>query len=139
MDLNDILSYGSYGNSYGSGFDGAYIWMIISAVIAVIGGCVLYFIFTNKDFSGKFKGFTKKVVDFLTFERGILLPILKISYLILTIYITLSSFSLIGVSFIGFLMTLVLGNLIVRVLYEMSLLMVGLASDVKEIKKGLKK
>lgn len=118
---------------------GAYIWMIISAVVAVIGGITLYFMFTSKEFSGKFKGFTKKLVEFLTFERGMLLPILKISYLMLTIYITLSSFSLIGISFLSFLMTIVLGNLIVRVLYEMSLLMVGLAADVKEIKKGLKK
>ena len=98
-----------------------------------------YFIFTNKEFSSKFKGFTKKLVEFLTFERGILLPILKVSYLILAIYITLSSFGYIATSFVLFLATLVLGNIFLRVGYEMSLLLVSLASDVKEIKKDLKK
>ena len=118
---------------------GLLIWTIISAVVAVIGGFVLYFIFTNKEFSSKFKGFTKKLVEFLTFERGILLPILKVSYLILVIYITLSSFGYIATSFVLFLATLVLGNIFLRVGYEMSLLLVSLASDVKEIKKDLKK
>ena len=122
------------------GIDGGLlIWTIISAVVAVVGGFVLYFIFTNKEFSSKFKGFTKKLVEFLTFERGFLLPILKVSYLILAIYITLSSFGYIATSFVLFLATLVLGNIFLRVGYEMSLLLVSLASDVKEIKKDLKK
>lgn len=119
--------------------EGTFIWLIIAAVVAVIGGFTLYFMFTSKEFSGKFKGFTKKLVEFLTFESGILLPILKISYLMLTIYITLSSFALIGVTFVGFLVMIIFGNIFVRVSYEMILLMVALAADVKEIKKGLKK
>lgn len=136
MNIDDILYNGGYGYS---SMNGTYIWLIISAVIAVIGGCALYFIFTNKEFSGKFKGISKKAVEYLTFEKGILLPILKVSYLIITIYVTLSSFALIGQNFVSFLVMLVAGNVAVRVGYEMALLIVGLAADVKEIKKGLKK
>lgn len=128
----------NYNSMYGA-MNGTYIWMIMSAVIAVIGGFVLYFIFTNKEFSSKLTGFTKQLAAFLSFEKGILLPILKIAYLIITIYITLSSFALIGENFIGFLLMITIGNILVRVGFEMSLLLVGLAADVKEIKKGLKK
>lgn len=135
---------GNY-NDYNNYFDfqekitGVYVWTIIAAVIAVLGGITLYFIFTNKEFSGKLKGFTKKLAEFLTFERGVLSPILKISYLILAIFITLYSFGLISTSFGAFLGTLIIGNVMLRVSYEMALLMIELARDVKEIKKGLKK
>ena len=132
------MNYGyvTYPTTSSNGF---FIWIIISAVVAIIGGFALYFVFTNKEFSSKFKGFTKKLVEFLTFERGILLPILKISYLILAIYITLSSFGYIATSFVLFLSILILGNVILRIGYEMSLLVINLAHDVKEIKKCLKK
>lgn len=129
-------------------FDGLYqpevsggnlVWNIISIVVAIIGGITLYFIFTNKEFSGKFKGNVKKLVEYLTFERNILLPILKVTYLIFAIYITLSSFGMLTFSFLAFLLCLVLGNLLLRVGYEMSLLVIGLAHDVKEIKKDIKK
>ena len=59
--------------------------------------------------------------------------------MILAIFITLYSFGLITVSFGAFLGTLIVGNVVLRVSYEMALLMVDLARDVKEIKKGLKK
>lgn len=132
------MNYGyvTYPTTSSNGF---FIWIIISAVVAIIGGFALYFIFTNKEFSSKFKGFTKKLVEFLTFESGILLPILKISYLILAIYITLSSFGYIAINFVLFLAILILGNVLLRVGYEMTLLLINLAHDVKEIKKGLKK
>lgn len=132
------MNYGYLDYSTNSN-NGLLVWTIISAVVAVIGGFTLYFIFTNKEFSSKFKGTTKKLVEFLTFERGILLPILKISYLIFAIYITLSSVGYIATSFVLFLATLILGNVILRIGYEMSLLLINLANDVKEIKKGLKK
>lgn len=131
-DYNDYLSLQGK-------LTGVYVWTIIAAVIAVLGGITLYFIFTNKEFSGKLKGFTKKLAEFLTFERGVLSPILKISYLVLTIFITLNSFGLIAVSFGSFLATLIIGNVALRIGYEMTLLIVDLARDVKEIKKELKR
>ena len=131
-DYNDYLSLQGK-------LTGVYVWTIIAAVIAVLGGITLYFIFTNKEFSGKLKGFTKKLAEFLTFERGVLSSILKISYLVLTIFITLNSFGLIAVSFGSFLATLIIGNVALRIGYEMTLLIVDLARDVKEIKKELKR
>lgn len=63
--------------------------------------------------------------------------ILKVSYLILTIYITLMSFELIGKSFIAFLLTLVFGNIILRVVYELSLILLTICRNTTEINKNL--
>lgn len=65
--------------------------------------------------------------------------ILKVSYLILAIFITLSSFSLISTSFVGFLLTLLFGNLILRIAYEFSLVLLSIHENVSEINKKMKK
>lgn len=64
--------------------------------------------------------------------------ILKVSYLILAIYITLTSFELIGTSFMAFVLTLVFGNIILRVIYELSLVLLTICRNTTEINKKLK-
>lgn len=117
----------------------SFVWVLMSIFIAIAGGIALYFVFADKEIRKKLTGKTKKLVEFLTFEKNLLMPILKISYLILTIFITLYSFVLIKLSFFAFLALLIFGNLTLRISYEMVMLFVGLTEDVKEIKKGLKK
>ena len=92
-------------------------WGIISAVVAVIGGLVLYFTFLAKHNDGVFAGFKGWMYDFLTFKKMVIENILKIVYLIIAIFITLSSLALISESFIGFILYLVIGNLVLRVIY----------------------
>ena len=65
--------------------------------------------------------------------------ILKVSYLILAIFITLSSFSLISTSFVGFLLTLLFGNLTLRIVYEFSLVLLSIHENVSQINKKMKK
>ena len=88
--------------------DGVLIWSIISLVIAIIGGITLYFIYLRSN--KKFNNFLDKLRDFLNFKSLLLEEILKVTYLVLAIYITLYSFGLIAVSFASFLLTLLLGN-----------------------------
>ena len=40
------------------------VWIIISAVLAIVGGIVLYFTFLSKKNEGKFTGFLGWVYDF---------------------------------------------------------------------------
>ncbi len=115
------------------------IWMIIAAVIAVIGGIVLYFTFLSKKNEGKFEGFKGWIYDFLTFKKMVIENILKIVYLILAIFITLSSFALISSSFIAFLLYLVIGNLVLRVIYELSLVILIICRNTTEINKKMNK
>ena len=130
-----------YGRSNGllsSGFSGeASVWVIISAVIAVIGGIVLYFTFLSKKNEGKFTGFLGWLYDFLTFKKMVIENILKVLYLIVASFITLSSFAVISSSFLGFLLYLVLGNLIARICYELFLVVLVICRNTTEINQKL--
>ena len=84
------------------------IWSIISLVVAIIGGITLFFTFLSKKNDNHFKGFWGWLYDFLSFKKMLIENILKICYLIFTIFITLSSFSFISINFLAFVGVLVL-------------------------------
>ena len=124
--------------SYGVMSSGNSIWVIISVVIAIIGGIALYFTFLSKKNEGKFTGFWGWVYDFLTFKKMVIEHILKIVYLIVAIFITLSSFAMISASFLAFLLYLVLGNLIARIAYELFLVVLIICRNTTDINKKMK-
>ena len=113
------------------------VWLIISVVLAIVGGLLVYFLFLSKKNEGKFKGFVGWLYDFLSFKKMFMEALLKITYLIVAIYITLSSFAIIGTSFIGFIVYLVVGNLIARLVYEFSLILLVICRNTTEINKSL--
>ena len=114
------------------------VWLIISVVLAIVGGILVYFLFLSKKNEGKFKGFVGWLYDFLSFKKMFMEALLKITYLIVAIYITLSSFAIIGSSFLGFLVYLIVGNLIARLVYEFSLILLVICRNTTEINKNLK-
>ena len=116
---------------------GATVWSIVSLVLALIGCFAVYFLFVVKKDTPKQK-FLEWMKEFLSFKKMLIEPILKISYLFFAIFITLGSFSLIGTSFLSFLLTLVFGNLIIRISYEAVLMMVMIWKNTTEINKKLK-
>lgn len=109
------------------------IWLIISAVLAVVGGFVLHFTFLRKSNDGKFKGFAGWMYDFLSFKKMLIENLLKILYLICALLVTLGSFAFIGESFLGFLVILIGGNLIVRITYEFSLILLVICRNTTDI------
>ena len=113
------------------------IWTIVSVILAIIGGIVLYFTFLSKKNEGKFTGFLGWMYDFLTFKKMMIENLLKILYLIAAIFITLGSFALISTSFIAFLMTLVFGNIAARVGYELFLVTLVICRNTTDINKKL--
>lgn len=115
------------------------VWLIVSLVLAIVGGILVYFLFLSKKNEGKFTGFVAWLYDFLSFKKMFLDTLLKITYLIFAIYVTLSSFALIGSNFLGFLATLIVGNLVVRVIYEFSLLLLVICRNTTEIAKNISK
>ena len=54
------------------------VWMIISLVVAVVGGIALYFTFLSKKNDGKFNGFLGWLYDTLTFRNMVVEMLLKI-------------------------------------------------------------
>ena len=113
--------------------EGVGIWMIISAVIAVMGGIVIYFMFLTKDNEKKLTGKAKLLYDFLSFKNLLAEVLLRVIYLIVAIYITLSSFALISTSFIAFLLYLIVGNIVVRLLFEFALIILLICKNITEI------
>ncbi len=118
---------------------GSSVWLIVSLILAIVGGILVYFLFLNKKNEGKFTGFVAWLYDFLSFKKMFLETLLKITYLILAIYVTLSSFALIGSNFLLFLGTLLVGNLVVRIIYEFSLILLVICRNTTEIAKNTKK
>lgn len=117
--------------------NGAAVWAIISLVAAIIGGLTLYFVFLKKE--NKFEGALKWFHDFFNFKKLLLEDILKVCYLILAIYITLSSFGLIAVNFLAFVLMLVVGNLVLRIVYETAILLITICKNTTEINSKMKK
>ena len=124
---------------YEGGVADTAIWTIISLVLAVVGGIVLYFTFLRKSNDGKFKKFWGWMYDFLNFKKLFLENLLRVLYLITTIFVTLFSFAVIGKSFLSFLGILVIGNLITRIIYEFLLILLVICRNTSEMNSKLGK
>lgn len=110
------------GLEYESSMNVAGVWTLVSFILAICGALVLYFTFLSKNNDNKYTGFLGWLYDVLTFKTLTLETILKVAYLFVALFITLASFELIGVNFLSFLVTLVIGNLVARVVFESGLL-----------------
>lgn len=132
-------TYGSYGNNLGSLTTGASsgVWSIVALILAIIGSILAYFLFVkpSKEYPSKFVNWLR---SFLNFGEMLIEPILKVTYMFFAIYITLGSFSLISYDFLTFLLVLLLGNLLTRVIYEAAMMTVGIWKNTKEINKKMK-
>ena len=133
--MYDLNSY--YTPTVTTGYAGSVVWTIVSVLLAIIGGFLVYFLFTNKKekLNNKFLIWLK---DFLNFKKLLLEVILKITYAIFAIFITLTSFNVISTSFVGFLLYLVLGNVFLRIIYESSLMIIMIWKNTTEINKKMK-
>lgn len=129
----------TYNTSPFSGLsDGAGIWMIVAFVLAIIGGILIHFLFIKGKFQTKNK-FLLWLKDFLEFKTMWIETIAKIFYYIITTYIILASFALISSSFLNFILTLVLGPIVVRVIYESIIMLIMIWRNTADIAKNTKK
>ena len=116
---------------------GSLIWTIIALVVSLIGCFVIYFMFVRKDGKEKNK-YLVWIKSFLRFDKMLIESILKISYIFAALFITLGSFGLIATSFLAFILTLTVGNLVARVIYEAALIKIMIWKNTTEIKNKLK-
>lgn len=126
-----------YSSSTFSAMESNAAWLMFSFLAAIVGGILVYVLLINKNKNTKLEGWQKKLYDFLSFDSLILEVILKVMYIILMIYVTLSSFALISKSFLGFLFTLIFGNLGLRLVLELLLMQISLWRNVREIRRNL--
>ena len=96
--------YYNYYNDSVNAIAGTVIWTIIALILAIIGGVLVYFLFIKGNL--KLNPGLKKLRDVLDFRVMLIEPMLKILYLIGTIFIILFSFSFITVNFLTFILKL---------------------------------
>lgn len=132
-----MYDFDYYTPSISSSTTGSLVWTAVSIILAIIGGILAYVLFINKNnkLDNKFLVWLR---DFLSFKNLLLETILKITYVILAIFITLSSFNMIGINFLGFLLYLIIGNVILRIVYESSLMLLMIWKNTSEINKKMK-
>ena len=111
---------------------------LIAFIVAIAASIVIYFVFMDKKEENKYTGFVKNLYDFLHFKTNFIEAFLKIAYITTTLYVTITSFSLIKVDVALFFMTLILGNIIIRILYEAAFLLYNIYLNTKEINNKLK-
>ena len=131
-DYFDSVSTSSSVNQLGT-------WSIVALIIAIIGGIALYFTVFSEKNKSKYNGFMAKLYNFVKFKELIITGLLRVLYLIIALYITLSSFALIGQSFLAFIIMLVVGNLILRIVFEYLLVLLGIYENTHEIAVNTKK
>lgn len=139
---NSLYNTPSYTSTTSSSLisDGAAIWLLIAAILAVVGGILVYTMFLSKKNDNKLKGFKKRLYDFLKFDVLTIEVILKVTYLIAAIFVSLASFSYLGSdAWYMFFVQIVFGNIALRLCYELILITVLLWRNTEDIKKSLKK
>ena len=113
------------------------VWTIVALILAIVGGILVYFLFIKGNH--KLGNGLAKFRDLLDFKIMLIEPILKILYLMLTIFIVLFSFNFIAVNFLAFLLFLLLGPVIVRLIYEGSLMLIMIWKNTKIISENTEK
>ena len=143
------LDYSGYGYDHlGSSLDstasagvGVMVWLIISLIAALVGCFLVYFMFVKKD--DKLKNEKLEWLrSFLRFDKMLIEPVMKILYIFAAILLTLGSFAMLAMGFAGFLMcvlTILFGNLFLRMAYEGIMIRIMIWKNTAEIKKEIKK
>lgn len=129
---NDPMYYNT-APAYDTGAIG--VWVLIAAILAIIGGILTYFLFVKSKNEPKGK-FAKWLKDFLAFKIMWLEPIMKVVYYIATIFIVLLSFSFLamgGAGILLFFLCLIFGPIAVRVVYESMIMFIMIWRNTRDI------
>ena len=106
-------------------------WLTIATFIALALAIVCYILFVRpkRNYNNKFVNYVR---NFLNFDELVIEPLVKILYIFVTVYVILSSFSYISVSFWTFLTYLVGGLVAARLVYEIVMVIVGIYKNTKK-------
>lgn len=112
---------------------------VILFLIALVGGICAYLMFVKSDEEPRDPRLVK-LKEFLSFKKMIIEGLLKATYIIFALFVTLFSFQImIGTSFITGLMMLILLNIMLRIGYEASLIVLLIWRNTSDINKKLGK
>ena len=112
---------------------------VILFLIALVGGVCAYLMFVKSDEEPKDPRLLK-LKEFLSFKKMIIEGLLKTTYIVFALFVTLYSFLImVDTSFITGLMLLILLNIMLRIGYEASLIVLLIWRNTSDISKKLGK
>lgn len=112
---------------------------VILFLIALVGGVCAYLMFVKSDEEPKDPRLLK-LKEFLSFKKMIIEGLLKATYIVFALFVTLYSLQImVGTSFITGLMLLILLNIMLRIGYEASLIVLLIWRNTSDISKKLGK
>ena len=127
-----------YDYAYKTSVGGYYTFKLVAFIIAIAATIIIYTVFMDKRNKDSYSNPLKKLFDFLHFNKFFMEPILKITYIFSSLYLTISAFGYIGTSFFFFLLLLILGNIVLRMAFEGLMIIYKIYLNLNEINKKTK-
>ncbi|WP_167956078.1 zinc ribbon domain-containing protein [Anaerosporobacter faecicola] len=110
----------------------------IIALVALIASVIIYFTFLSKKNRGRFSGFVKWLYEVLDFGKLMLEGVLKILYMFFAIFGTIVLCFIIPEDFGTGILALIFYHIIIRLTFELVLLLVTICKNTTEINQKLK-
>ena len=111
-----------------------------AVIIALVLGIVLFFTFLKKNNEGKYSGIKGKFYNAMTFNRFYAENIIKFVYVLSACVVTVVGLvQLVIGSFIAGIVTLVLGNVVLRISFELLLMFIMLCKKTVSVDRRLSK
>ena len=115
------------------------MWMFVSFVLGLVAAVLVYVLFLNKKAEAKEEGIVKFCRDFLNFDFLTLELLAKVAYVALTVTCVLGSFGFLYLGNVqGFFGSLIVAPILLRIVFEGTILVLKLVGNRNEIKKKLK-
>ena len=115
-----------------------YTFKLVAFIIALAATIIIYCVFMDTRNKESYSNPLKKIYDYLHFNNFFMEPILKITYIFSSLYLTISAFGYIGTSFLFFLLLLIIGNIILRMVFEGLMIIYKIYLNLNEINKKTK-
>ena len=130
--MPDLSSYYSYQSGIGSG-------SIIGLVLALIGTVVVAVLLFGSQKRSRYSGFMLKLFSHVNFENYIIPLILKFLYVFSALFVIISGFiTMISGSFFGGLLSMILGPVAVRLVYELIMMLFSIHDGIMETNRLLR-
>jgi hypothetical protein len=131
------MYYPSYNYYYG--FGAACVAITVAIIAAIIVGCVLYVLFVRGDRNEKLTGNKAKFYNFLNFNKFYAEEIFKFFYIVSAAIFTFVGIVMLFVNFASGIILLVIGNIALRVSYELLMMFIILCRRTASVDKRLER
>ena len=112
--------------------------VLISLIISIAVAIIIYCVFMPKDNEKNINGKLKNIYDFLHFKKFYIEEFLKLAYIFSAIFLTIMAFTTLTTSFGVFFFLIVFGNILLRISYELVMMMYRIYQNTQEINKKMK-